>query len=148
MYFSPCKIYYVCLYLLSYISLRTLIIKMMLIRMRAYVDSYYCTLCNYRLPILSRYNVQWYIAPLRVQKLILFLLLKGSKTLSLNFGGVVLLSLKFFATVKVISYACYINYYYIICLTHAWNENYIRRIWLQLTKASLSYFTVMYSMQE
>ncbi|KAL6428620.1 hypothetical protein ACFW04_007916 [Cataglyphis niger] len=61
------------------------------------------------------YNVQWYIAPLRVQKLILFLLLKGSKTVSLNYGGVVLLSLKFFAT---------------------------------LTKASLSYFTVMYSIQE
>lgn len=57
------------------------------------------------LPILSRYDVEWYIAPLHVQKLILFLLLRGNKTVSLNFGGVVLLSLELFATVKVITYA-------------------------------------------
>ncbi|KAL6428623.1 hypothetical protein ACFW04_007917 [Cataglyphis niger] len=61
------------------------------------------------------YNTQWYIAPLHVQKLILFLLQRGIKTVSLNFGGVILLSLEFFAT---------------------------------LTQASLSYFTVMYSMQK
>lgn len=60
---------------------------------------------------LSRYNTQWYIAPLHVQKLILFLLQRSIKTVSLNFGGVILLSLEFFATVKVISYACYINIY-------------------------------------
>ncbi|XP_072764943.1 uncharacterized protein [Anoplolepis gracilipes] len=63
----------------------------------------------------TAYNVQWYIAPLHIQKVILFLLQRGSKTVSLNFGGVISLSLELFAT---------------------------------LLKASLSYFTVMYSMQE
>jgi len=59
-----------------------------------YMD--FCTLC--------RYNVRWYIAPLHVQKLILFLLQRerGNKTFILHLGGIFGLSLEFFATVKVI----------------------------------------------
>ncbi|XP_011704615.1 PREDICTED: uncharacterized protein LOC105459944 [Wasmannia auropunctata] len=60
------------------------------------------------------YNVQWYLAPAHVQKVILFLLQRGSKTTTLNFGVLFTLSLEFFAT---------------------------------LTKASISYFTVVCSMQ-
>ncbi|XP_011864202.1 PREDICTED: odorant receptor 4-like isoform X2 [Vollenhovia emeryi] len=63
----------------------------------------------------TAYNVQWYIAPLHIQKLILFLLQRGSKTLTLQLGGIFILSLEFFAT---------------------------------LTKASISYFTVVYSTQQ
>ncbi|XP_070160512.1 odorant receptor 30a-like isoform X2 [Polyergus mexicanus] len=63
----------------------------------------------------TAYTVRWYTASVHVQKLILFLLQRGSKTFSLNFGGVVSLSLELFAA---------------------------------LTKASLSYFTVIYSMQQ
>ncbi|KAF3054297.1 Odorant receptor 295 [Nylanderia fulva] len=63
----------------------------------------------------TAYCVQWYFAPVPVQKLILFLLLRGNKPVKLNFAGTFSLSLEFFAT---------------------------------LTKASISYFTVMYSMQE
>ncbi|XP_070160490.1 odorant receptor 43a-like [Polyergus mexicanus] len=61
------------------------------------------------------YNVQWYAASLNIQRLILFLLQRGSKAVNLNLGGVSVLSLQFFAT---------------------------------LTKASISYFTVMYSTQQ
>ncbi|XP_050456560.1 odorant receptor 4-like [Cataglyphis hispanica] len=61
------------------------------------------------------YSVQWYAAPLHIQRLILFLLQRGSKAVNLNLGGVSILSLQFFAT---------------------------------LTKASISYFTVMYSTQQ
>ncbi|XP_071556192.1 uncharacterized protein, partial [Temnothorax nylanderi] len=63
----------------------------------------------------TAYNVRWYIAPLHVQKLILFLLQRGSKTFNLQLGGIFILSLEFFAT---------------------------------LTKASISYFTVVYSTQQ
>nr|XP_012228641.1 PREDICTED: uncharacterized protein LOC105675797 [Linepithema humile] len=36
--------------------------------------------------IITVYNVQWYLAPLHVQKMILFLLQKGTKTFTLNLG--------------------------------------------------------------
>ncbi|XP_011864198.1 PREDICTED: uncharacterized protein LOC105560060 isoform X2 [Vollenhovia emeryi] len=60
------------------------------------------------------YNVRWYVAPLHVQRLILFLLQNGSKAFHLCLGGMFSGSIELFAT---------------------------------LTKASLSYFTVVYSMQ-
>ncbi|XP_029678512.1 odorant receptor 4-like [Formica exsecta] len=63
----------------------------------------------------TAYNSRWYNAPLQAQKLILFILLKGSRTYNLNIGGVIVASLECFAT---------------------------------LTKTSMSYFTVMYSMEE
>ncbi|KAL6419407.1 hypothetical protein ACFW04_014805 [Cataglyphis niger] len=61
------------------------------------------------------YDVQWYEAPLHIQKLILFLLLKGSKKFTVSIGGLFVGSLECFAT---------------------------------LVKTSVSYFTVIYSMQE
>ncbi|XP_025263462.1 uncharacterized protein LOC109610280 isoform X4 [Camponotus floridanus] len=50
-----------------------------------------------------KYNVQWYVAPLRIQKLILFLLQRGNKNVNLNFGGVFILSLEFFASLMKVS---------------------------------------------
>ncbi|XP_011704613.1 PREDICTED: odorant receptor 63a-like [Wasmannia auropunctata] len=70
--------------------------------------------CNDHI-FLTSYNVRWYVAPLHVQKLILFLLQRGNKTVSLHFGMMFVLSLELFAT---------------------------------LTKASISYFTLMCSIQQ
>ncbi|XP_071560223.1 uncharacterized protein [Temnothorax nylanderi] len=44
------------------------------------------------------YNVQWYIAPLRIQKMLLFLLQRGTKTFNLNLGGLFVGSLESAAT--------------------------------------------------
>ncbi|KAF3054226.1 Odorant receptor 363 [Nylanderia fulva] len=60
------------------------------------------------------YNVKWYIAPLCIQKMMLFLLQRSSKNFNLNVGGLFSGSLETFAT---------------------------------LFKASISYFTVIYSTQ-
>ncbi|KAL6425049.1 hypothetical protein ACFW04_009390 [Cataglyphis niger] len=60
------------------------------------------------------YNVQWYIAPLYVQKLMLFLLQRNAQDFTLGVGGLFVGSLECFAT---------------------------------LVKASVSYFTVIYSTQ-
>ncbi|XP_025155335.1 odorant receptor 67b-like [Harpegnathos saltator] len=46
----------------------------------------------------TAYNVCWYITPLHVQKLILFLLQRGSKTFSLTVGGLFTASLECFAS--------------------------------------------------
>ncbi|XP_039311572.1 uncharacterized protein LOC120359132 [Solenopsis invicta] len=40
------------------------------------------------------YNVQWYIAPLRIQKMLIFLLLRGNKAFNLNLGGLFVGSLE------------------------------------------------------
>ncbi|XP_070522764.1 odorant receptor 13a-like [Cardiocondyla obscurior] len=61
------------------------------------------------------YNVQWYRAPLHVQKMILFLLQKETKEVTLNVGGLFNASIECFAT---------------------------------LFKASISYFTVIYSTRQ
>ncbi|KAL0101242.1 hypothetical protein PUN28_018795 [Cardiocondyla obscurior] len=61
------------------------------------------------------YNVRWYVASLHVQKLILFLLQRGTKTVYLYLGGIFMLSFELLAT---------------------------------LMKASISYFTVVYSTQK
>ncbi|XP_011705353.1 PREDICTED: uncharacterized protein LOC105460564, partial [Wasmannia auropunctata] len=52
------------------------------------------------------YNVQWYIAPLRLQKMILFLLQRGTKGFSWNIGGLFVGSLEGAATLlsAVVSY--------------------------------------------
>ncbi|XP_067215141.1 uncharacterized protein [Linepithema humile] len=62
----------------------------------------------------TAYNIQWYITPLYIQKMILFLLQKGTKDFTLTIGGIFVGSLECFAT---------------------------------LIKASISYFTVMYSIR-
>ncbi|XP_070152573.1 odorant receptor 22c-like isoform X2 [Polyergus mexicanus] len=63
----------------------------------------------------TAYNVRWYMAPLHTQKMILFILQKGSITFDVNIAGLFVMSLQCFAT---------------------------------LTKASMSYFTFMYSTQQ
>lgn len=62
---------------------------------------------NYRSAVWSsfrRYNVQWYIAPLHIQKLILFLLQRGTKAFEnlVIIGGLFVGSLEGFATVKIL----------------------------------------------
>ncbi|KAL6268527.1 hypothetical protein P5V15_001660 [Pogonomyrmex californicus] len=69
---------------------------------------------HYNLVSVTAYEVRWYITPPQIQKMILFLLQRGTKTFGLNVGGLFIASLECFAT---------------------------------LANASLSYFTVMYSMQ-
>jgi hypothetical protein len=47
-----------------------------------------------------RDNVQWYAASVRIQKMILFLLQRGSKAFHLNFGGLFIGSMETAAMVK------------------------------------------------
>lgn len=47
-----------------------------------------------------RYEIQWYIVPLYIQKLILFLLQRGNKTFGLHVGGLFIASLECFAMVQ------------------------------------------------
>ncbi|KAH0946877.1 hypothetical protein HN011_000570 [Eciton burchellii] len=61
------------------------------------------------------YDIQWYLYPLHIQKLVLFLLQRGVKEFHLTCGGLFVASFECFAT---------------------------------LVKASISYFTVIYSMQK
>ncbi|XP_024878716.1 uncharacterized protein LOC112459049 [Temnothorax curvispinosus] len=63
---------------------------------------------------ITAYSIQWYLAPLHIQKIILFLLQRNAKNFTLGVGGLFIGSLECFAT---------------------------------LVKASVSYFTVMYSVQ-
>ncbi|KAH0944436.1 Or9e60 [Eciton burchellii] len=49
------------------------------------------------------YNISWYLAPLNIQKLILFLLQRGSKVFALSLGGLVTGSLKNFASMACTS---------------------------------------------
>ncbi|XP_039311579.1 uncharacterized protein LOC120359135 [Solenopsis invicta] len=63
---------------------------------------------------IAAYNVQWYRTPLRIQKMVLFLLQRGTLHYSLNIGGLFDASMEGFAT---------------------------------LIKASVSYFTLMNSIQ-
>ncbi|XP_039311537.1 uncharacterized protein LOC120359124 [Solenopsis invicta] len=60
------------------------------------------------------YNVQWYIAPLHIQKILIFLLLRGNKAFNLNLGGLFVGSLESAA---------------------------------MLSSASVTYFTVLYSIR-
>ncbi|XP_025271263.1 uncharacterized protein LOC112639946 [Camponotus floridanus] len=47
----------------------------------------------------TAYNVQWYIAPLHIQRIILFLLQRDSKNFTLSVGGLFVASIECFATV-------------------------------------------------
>ncbi|KYM96664.1 hypothetical protein ALC62_12711 [Cyphomyrmex costatus] len=47
-----------------------------------------------------KYNVQWYIAPLHIQRIILILLQRGVKTFTLSVGGLFIGSLECCATVR------------------------------------------------
>lgn len=48
-----------------------------------------------------RYNVQWYMAPLHIQKMMLFLLQKGTKAFHLMLGGIFIGSMESAATVNI-----------------------------------------------
>ncbi|XP_029666081.1 uncharacterized protein LOC115237280 [Formica exsecta] len=50
----------------------------------------------------TAYNVRWYVAPLHVQKQILFILQRSTKAVSLNVGGLFAASLNCFASVNII----------------------------------------------
>ncbi|XP_036143082.1 odorant receptor 9a [Monomorium pharaonis] len=63
---------------------------------------------------ITAYNVRWYKTPVHIQKMILFLLQRGTKKVTLNVGGIFEGTIEHFAT---------------------------------LLKASISYFTVIYSTQ-
>ncbi|XP_026823631.1 uncharacterized protein LOC105280162 isoform X2 [Ooceraea biroi] len=66
---------------------------------------------HYNYMFSSAYNVRWYVAPIHVQRLILFLLQAGTKPYSVKFGGLYTISLESFASVKLL----YIfNTYYIV----------------------------------
>ncbi|XP_011163329.3 uncharacterized protein LOC105198340 isoform X2 [Solenopsis invicta] len=54
----------------------------------------------------TAYNVQWYVAPLQIQKMILFLLQRGNKTFNLTIAGLFVGSLEGAATLfsSIISY--------------------------------------------
>ncbi|EZA49075.1 hypothetical protein X777_12787 [Ooceraea biroi] len=58
----------------------------------------------------TAYNIRWYIAPVRVQRLILFLLQRGVKPYSVKFGGLYILCLETFATLSTAS----ISYFTVI----------------------------------
>ncbi|RLU26115.1 ObirOr5-9E25 [Ooceraea biroi] len=51
----------------------------------------------------SAYNVRWYVAPVCVQRLILFLLQKGTKPYRMKFGGLYTTSLENFASLSTAS---------------------------------------------
>ncbi|XP_026823687.1 uncharacterized protein LOC109610890 isoform X4 [Ooceraea biroi] len=63
----------------------------------------------------TAYNIRWYVEPVRVQRLIFFLVQRGTKPYGMKFGGLYTLSLETFAS---------------------------------LSTTSISYFTVIYSMQK
>jgi len=67
-----------------------------------YIDKFYFVklLMIIYLLLLFRYNIDWFMASLRVQKLILFLLQKGSTDLKLNIGGLFIPALESFAMVE------------------------------------------------
>ena len=52
------------------------------------------------LPLICRYDVEWYVAPLHVQKMMLFLLQKGTKAFHLILGGIFIASMESAATVR------------------------------------------------
>ncbi|TGZ52817.1 Uncharacterized protein DBV15_12001 [Temnothorax longispinosus] len=47
------------------------------------------------------YNVQWYMAPLPIQKMMLFLLQKGTKAFHIILGGIFIASMESAATVNI-----------------------------------------------
>jgi len=64
-----------------------------------------------------RYKVRWYITPLSIQKLIMFLLQRGNKSFGLSVGGLFVASLECFATVQNI----YFIYHNIVKIYFSFN---------------------------
>jgi len=69
-------------------------------------------MCNI---LFYRYDISWYVAPVRIQKLVMLLLQRSTKTFSLQIGGLFMGSLEGFATVMNSLYQTFkIIYKYII----------------------------------
>jgi len=71
------------------------------------------------LSLFCRYNVQWYTAPLHIQKMMLFLLQRSTKAFHLILGGVFVASMESAASVRniyhiynMIHYILYLYYLY------------------------------------
>ncbi|XP_070159592.1 uncharacterized protein [Polyergus mexicanus] len=52
---------------------------------------------HYNYIYVAAYKIQWYIAPLNIQKLLLILIQRGNKTFGLNIGGLFVASMQCFA---------------------------------------------------
>ena len=52
--------------------------------------------------IISRYDTQWYMAPLQMQKLLLFMMQRSMKSCNIVMGGLYFVSLEQFTTVTCI----------------------------------------------
>jgi len=50
--------------------------------------------------LFDRYNVEWYVVPIYIQKIILFLLQKGTKEYHIVVGGLFVASMETMVTVK------------------------------------------------
>ncbi|XP_014478952.1 PREDICTED: uncharacterized protein LOC106746669 [Dinoponera quadriceps] len=75
----------------------------------ALIDIVYMFLSNYAAQevtdhndhvFVTTYNIEWYAAPLHIQRMILFLLQRGTKTFTLNIGGLITGSMESFTSVK------------------------------------------------
>ncbi|XP_024892107.1 uncharacterized protein LOC112467646 isoform X1 [Temnothorax curvispinosus] len=77
----------------------------------------------------TAYSVQWYLAPLHIQRIILFLLQRGAKNFSLSVGGLFIGSLECFATVRKSYIMCCYMYIYLICNIINILNNIIRYSW-------------------
>jgi len=66
-----------------------------------------------------RYNIRWYIAPIPIQKLILFLLQRSTIDFNVNVGSLFIPSLEDFAMIKTYIFILeYIRKYFIILLSY------------------------------
>lgn len=50
--------------------------------------------------VIDRYEVQWYAAPIEIQKLLLFMMIKTTKTYGLNVANMLTASIETFAMVE------------------------------------------------
>ncbi|XP_067212005.1 odorant receptor 24a-like [Linepithema humile] len=66
----------------------------------------------------AAYSSTWYVAPLRIQKLILFLLQRGAKNFTIILGGIFIGSLEGFASILSAS----LSYFMVICSTQLTEE--------------------------
>ncbi|XP_071637991.1 uncharacterized protein [Temnothorax longispinosus] len=72
-----------------------------------FINIFYLFICNFcgqniidhnNHVFITAYSVQWYVAPLHIQRMILFLLLKGAKDFTIIVGGILVSSIQCFAT--------------------------------------------------
>jgi len=68
-----------------------------------------------------RYQVRWYIAPIHIQKMVLFILQRGNKAFTLRAGGLFTASLQCFSTVKKNFYVLYSLHIFIVTTIEYYN---------------------------